>query len=220
MRTIYDMPMDNMLPNMLSATLRTAGAALLALLAGALLLPGAATAQELAPGASMPAVEAQRVGGGSTTLAAEAGAEGTVVIFWSNQCLWADRYAERVQQLSSTFSGQGISFVLINSNDPAAFPQESAEASREVANRFASMTYLRDDGSAAAEAFGAERTPHVFVFDGNRSLVYVGAVDDSPGDPAGVQEAYLRAALEALVAGQAVPTPQTQAFGCAIKAVN
>lgn len=195
--------------------------AVAALLLGVLLWPAASQAQDLPLGSPMPSMQAQVVGGGSTTLAQQAGSNGTAVLFWSNQCPWVDKYESRVQQLSEQYSGQGIAFVLINANDPEAFPQEAASASQERASRYGSMTYLRDQGSAGAKMFGSQlRTPHVFVFDGSNSLVYVGAIDDSPGDPANVKDPYLKNALEALVAGQDVPTAQTKAFGCAAKLAN
>jgi hypothetical protein len=74
-----------------------------------------------------------------------------------------------------------------------------------------------DAGSQFANALGASRTPHVFVFDANKALVYVGTIDDSPGDPGNVQKTYLKDALNELVAGSSIAVPKTKAFGCTIK---
>ncbi len=200
------------------STIWTAGVVFL--IGGMIFAPAVrAQAQALPLGSSLPQVEAQQIDGGAVALPSLAGPTGTVILFWSNQCPWVDRYTERVQALRSQFGGQGIRFVLINSNDAGAFPQESAEASRVYVEErgLTQMAYLRDQGSAVAQAFGAERTPHVFVFDGARSLVYVGAIDDSPGDPGDVEETYLEDALQALAAGEAVPVTETKAFGCRIK---
>ena len=76
------------------------------------------------------------------------------------------------------------------------------------------MVYLSDPTSAVAKAFGAERTPHAFVFDADGRLAYVGTIDDSPGDAGNVKERYLERAIGTL---GGVATPSTKAFGCTIK---
>jgi hypothetical protein len=172
--------------------------------------------QELPLGTAMPmqGQSVQNVNGTSATLGSLAGASGTVFLFWSNQCPWVDKSKDRVTALHSEFSGQGINFVLVNSNDAAAFPQEAASVGQEQGYP---MSYVMDAGSQFANALGASRTPHVFVFDANKALVYVGTIDDSPGDPGNVQKTYLKDALNELVAGSSIAVPKTKAFGCTIK---
>lgn len=169
-------------------------------------------------GSSMPSATLQQAGGGTIQLPNAAGETGTVVIFWSNQCPWVDRYEDRVTDLVNQFQDQGIRFLLVNSNDASAFPQESLEVVRERASdRGYAATYVRDANATLARAVGATRTPHVFVFDENETLVYTGTIDDSPSGPGGVSNRYLANALQAVTAGEEVPTPQTKAFGCTIK---
>lgn len=197
-------------------------------LTAGLLVVGTAHAQspeEIPLGSEMPAaaVQLSRAGGGQATLGSLQGSAATVVLFWSNQCPWVEKYQGRVAELASAYGDRGVRFVLINSNDPAAYPQEAASASAEsfgAAGFPSSVTYLNDPSAAVAGAFGAERTPHVFVFDGDASLVYVGTIDDSPGDPSNVGEQYLEDALAAVVGGSGVPVPKTKAFGCTIKFVK
>lgn len=167
-------------------------------------------------GDSMPeaGMALEDASGSSTSLAAAEGNVGTVVIFWSNASPWTDRYEPRVLSLAEEFEEQGVGFVLVNSNDPGAYPEESASAMRD---RDYPVPYLVDEGSALAEAFGATRTPHVFVFDDARELIYKGAIDDSPTDPDRADDNYLREALEALVEGGAPATAETRAFGSTIK---
>lgn len=189
---------------------------------GALLGTSVAAAQtpELPLGSAMPMSDRAlaRAGGGQATLAELAGERGTAVVFWSNQCPWVDKYEQRLLSLAREFEAQGISVVLVNANDASAFPQESQERSQQRARAAGyTMPYLVDTGSQLARAFGAERTPHVFVFDANRTVVYVGTVDDSPGDPANARENYLRDALSAVAQGESVAVPKTKAFGCMIK---
>jgi thiol-disulfide isomerase/thioredoxin len=180
-------------------------------------------AQELPLGSELPATDQvlQNVAGGEVVLSTITGQRGTAVVFWSNQCPWIDRYENRFLTLAQEFGGQGIRFVLVNSNDASAYPKETVEESRQYAadRNFsqAGVTYLADPNAQLARAFGAERTPHVFLFDANSRLVFVGAIDDSPGDPGNVQKTYFRDALDALSRGAAVPGPKTKAFGCTIK---
>lgn len=180
--------------------------------------PLSAQAQGLSLGSPLPSASGlQDVQGGAAELASLAGSNGTVVIFWSNACPWVEQYEERILRLAQQYQEQGVRFVLINSNNASAFPGESLAESKKRAAGYDGVTYLRDEGGAAAEAFGAARTPHVFVFDSGRSLVYAGAVDDSPGDAQNVQKTYLADALSAITDGGDVPVAQTNAFGCIIK---
>lgn len=175
--------------------------------------------QELPLGSAMPMQDhtVMNVNGTQTSIGALAGSKGTVFIFWSNQCPWVDKYEDRVANLQRTFGGQGINIVLINANDPVAFPQEDA-ASGQKKNY--AMTYVLDPGSQFAEKLGAFRTPHVFAFDAGKTLVYTGGIDDSPGDPGNVQHTYLQDVLKSLASGTAVDPLTTKAFGCRIKFQN
>ena len=155
--------------------------------------------------------------GSSVSTSAMQGAQATVVIFWSNQCLWTDRYEERLQALRTDMTGNGVQFVLVNANDANAFASESRSASAERAQSYEQMRYLRDDDATFARQMGAERTPHAFLFDASGTLVYRGAIDDSPSTPNDVGTAYLREAIGAVVSGASVPEPNTRPFGCMIR---
>lgn len=154
--------------------------------------------------------------GSAASISSLAGEQATAVIFWSNQCPWTAKYENRVMDLARTYEGQGVQIILVNSNSASDFPSESLEASREQAGNL-SVPYLKDRGGQLAEAFGATRTPHVFVYDGQGQLAYTGAIDDSPGDPSAVEKPYLDNALQALANGNTPPTAKTKAFGCTLK---
>lgn len=183
--------------------------------------PAAAQTEEIAIGDPMPTIEEplQHVTGtGMVELDELTGSVGTAFIFWSNQCPWIDRYESRVRELVRTFSDEGVEFVLVNSNDATAFPQESLDSSRERAeDRDYQATYVRDPEARLANAFGAARTPQVFLFDENRSLVYTGTIDDSPADADAVRDHFFRDALSSLVEGEAIEESRTRPFGCTIK---
>jgi thiol-disulfide isomerase/thioredoxin len=190
----------------------------LSMLALLLLGYGSAHAQpEPMPiGSSMPSATLQQTDGTTLQLPSASGEAGTVVIFWSNQCPWVDRYENRVIELVNRFQGQGMRFMLVNANDASAFPQESMDAMQERADAYPAP-YVRDEEAQLAQALGATRTPHAFVFDGDQTLVYTGTIDDSPSGESGVSATYLADALSAIASGEEVPMPQTKAFGCTIK---
>lgn len=195
-----------------------------ALLTVLLLSPLMARAQsgEVSLGISLPLADrAMPSSNGSTqTLGDLVGSNGLVLIFWSNNCPWVDKYEDRIRDLSSRFSS-GFGFVLVNSNDPVAFPDESIEGIRKRASSSNyGVPYVLDEGSSLANALGATRTPHVFVFDGSNSLVYTGTIDDSPGDPGNVTESFLEDVLTAVAGGSKAPVSRTTSFGCRIKSVQ
>ena len=189
---------------------------------GCLLATDAAAQSETMPlGEAMPTLDdpLQRVTDGeSVRLDDLHGENGTVLIFWSNECPWVERYEDRLHDLVRTYRDRGFQFTFVNSNNPSAFPRESLEDSRERArSRSYQATYVRDRGGRLADAVGATRTPQVFLFDETEALVYTGAIDDSPADAEAVRTRYLHDALEAIHEGRDIETNQTRAFGCTIK---
>lgn len=187
-------------------------------MAFALVLPLHAQ-QTLPPGAELPqANEAfPSATGGTSSLSSLAGEQGLAVVFWSNNCKWTDSYVDRLKVLDSEFASKGVSFVLVNSNAASAFPKESVEGMSAFLDETGlDIAYLKDAQGALAQALGASRTPEVFLFDANSALVYVGGIDNSPGDPANVSAPFLRKALEALLAGEAIDQAQTPGLGCRI----
>lgn len=186
-----------------------------------LIAPGSVTAQDTEPlalGTTMPEATLYDVEqNSSVSTSALQGDQATVVLFWSNQCLWIDRYEERVQTLSADVSNSGVQVVLVNANDPNAFADESRSASAERAQTYERMRYVRDENATFARQLGAERTPHAFLFDADGALVYRGGIDDSPGNPNDVRTAYLRDAINAVLEGESVPEPDTRPFGCMLK---
>ena len=114
------------------------------------------TAAQISIGSALPDLPLESMQGGSaSTTHALMGAQGTVFVFWSNDCNWTSQYEERVEALGTS----GVEVILVNSNDPEVFPKES-EAGKEY-----NLTYVRDPQGGLARSLGAERTPHVFAFD-------------------------------------------------------
>ena len=170
------------------------------------LFPSTAVAQ-ISVGGTLPDLPLANMRGGQTSAHALLGARGVAFVFWSNDCNWTSQYEDRVQALNTA----EVPIILVNSNDGATFPKE-AEAGKQYA-----VTYVRDFGGGLARALGAERTPHVFVFDSARRLAYAGGIDDSPADPNIAQANWLRDVIMQLSSGQTVSVAPTKSFGCRIK---
>lgn len=166
---------------------------------------------DIAPGFALPAV-----GGATATLDGD-DRTATVVVFSCNHCPYVMAWEGRLNEIARDFASRGVATVAINANDAARYPADSFEAMVErAADRGFVFAYARDESQEVARAYGAERTPEVFVVDGERRVTYHGAIDDSR-EPTGVSETYLRDALEAVLEGRAPAIAETAPVGCTIK---
>jgi len=143
---------------------------------------------------------------------------GTLVVFTCNHCPFVKRWESRIIELGNSYAAQGIGVVAINANDPKAYPDDSFEAMQVRAKeKGMEFPYVVDATSNVARAFGATKTPEAFLFDKNGKLVYHGAIDDNSEEPSKVENAYLKLALAAVLAGAEVPVKETKSIGCGIK---
>ncbi len=140
------------------------------------------------------------------------------VIFTCNHCPYAQAWEARLIDIQRTNAERGVQFLLISSNDASKVPADSFEQmqARAAAKEYP-FPYLIDETQEVAKAYGATRTPEVFLFDRDRVLRYHGAPDDNYEDPRAVQHAYLRQAIDALLADDAPPVAATRPVGCTIK---
>jgi peroxiredoxin len=141
----------------------------------------------------------------------------SVVVFTCNHCPYALAWHERIQDVARDYEPQGVRMLQIGSNDARRYPRDSYEAmkARVDAGEFASP-YLYDESQEVARAWGARATPHVFVLDADRRVVYQGAPDADYTDES-LNARWLREALDDVLAGRAVQTPDSEAVGCSIK---
>jgi len=170
------------------------------------LLPCTAAAQ-ISTGGALPDLPLEYMRGGVSSTHAFLGDRGVAFVFWSNDCNWTNQYKSRIQALNTL----DIPIILVNSNDTAVFPKE-ADTGQQY-----QVPYVRDLGGGLAKFLGAERTPHVFVFDIEKRLVYSGGIDDSPSDAQIAQTHWLRDVIAQLSDGQTVSVTPTKSFGCRIK---
>jgi peroxiredoxin len=140
-----------------------------------------------------------------------------VVIFTCNHCPYALAWHDRLMAAARDYAAQGVRFVAVNPNDAERYPADSYEAmQKRVRAEDWPMPYLRDEGQDAARAFGARTTPDVFILDGAGHLRYRGAPDPDYRDPA-QDAAWLREALDDLLAAREVRRPETDPVGCSVK---
>lgn len=142
-----------------------------------------------------------------------------VVIFMCNHCPYVIHIRDGLAQLARDYAPRSVSLVGINANDVKNYPADSpARMQAEVKTAGYIFPYLYDETQAVAKSYRAACTPDIFLFDQNRRLVYRGQLDDSrPGNGLPVTGRDLRAALDALLAGQPVPAHQKPGLGCNIK---
>jgi hypothetical protein len=165
------------------------------------------------------------VDGSKYTLNGDMGENGLLVVFSCNTCPfvvgngeksegWEGRYGEIHQAAQAA----GINMVLVNSNEAKRDGDDSFRAMQKHAELAGyTMPYVVDAGHQVADAFGAMKTPHVYLFRADGTLMYRGAIDDNVQTSKKVQETYLLDALEAVGKGQKVEVSTTPALGCSIK---
>ena len=148
--------------------------------------------------------------------AAEAPAA-TVLIVTCNHCPYVIAWNPRLRAVAEDYAPRDVRFLAINANDAERYPADSLEHMRRFAREQDwPMPYLHDEAQDAVRALGAERTPHVFVLDGEQRLAYRGAPDADHSDESQHAE-WLRAALDAVLAGDEVARAETPARGCSVK---
>jgi peroxiredoxin len=191
-----------------------AAAALLATLG----LPGSpASAAPLAPGAIAPDFTLPTASGGKLVSLKEllGRSRAVAILFIATRCPVSNAYNERMALLSAAYASKGIAFVGINSNKTEPAAEVAAHAK---ANGFG-FPVLKDEGNRVADAYGATRTPEVFLLDPSGTVVYHGRIDENQDDAKNVMSPDFRNALDAVLAGKPVPVAETKAFGCTIKRV-
>jgi peroxiredoxin len=178
-------------------------------------------------GAKAPDFNLPGIDGRNWTLKDFADAKILVVTFTCNHCPTAQYYEARIKQIVNDYKDKGVALVAIMPNDPKSVRLDElgwsdlsdtfTEMKLRAKDRQFNFPYLYDgETEAVSRAYGPVATPHVFVFDAERKLRYVGAIDNSERIQH-VTKNYLRDALDSLLAGKEPPVAQTKAVGCSIK---
>ena len=178
-------------------------------------------------GSPLPAFELPGIDGRNHKSSEYAKSRLLAVVFESNHCPVSQLYEARIEKLHDEYGRKGVAFVAINPNNPKAVRLDELgytdvtdslpEMKLRAQARGISWPYLYDgDTQATSIKFGAVATPHLFIFDQERKLRYQGRIDDNQREEL-VKVHDARNALDALLAGRAVPVAETKTFGCTTK---
>lgn len=143
--------------------------------------------------------------------------EGQVVVLeWLNpDCPFVQRHykAGTMKSLASKYGAEGVVWLTINSTN---YMDAAANAKFKAANGL-SYPILVDQSGDVGHLYGAATTPHMFVIDGDGTVVYIGAIDDEPRGSSDSPKNYVAAVLDEVLAGEAVTTAETKPYGCSVK---
>ncbi|MFQ5796141.1 MAG: thioredoxin family protein [Candidatus Bipolaricaulia bacterium] len=168
---------------------------------------------EIALDFNLPGVDGQNY-----SLQDFSGKQAVAVIFSCNHCPYVKAYEDRLIAVQREYADRDVALVAINANDDSQYPDDSFDNMVTRANQKGfPFPYLRDESQQVAQAYGAQRTPEIFLFDSDLRLRYHGRPDDNWEDPDRVEQPYFRDAIEALLNGEEVPVPKTEPIGCTIK---
>ncbi len=199
-----------------------AGTSLSALAAGTIVVPRPAWSSAKV-GEPAPAFSALATTGKPVALADQRGK--LVVLEWTNHdCPYVRKHYDtaNMQGLQREATGHGVVWLTIISSSPGSQGHVTAAQADELttSRKAVPTAVLLDPTGAVGKMYGATNTPHMYVIDKAGMLVYAGAIDDRPttrrADVTGASN-YVRAALDAVAAGQPVKTPVTRAYGCTVK---
>lgn len=171
-------------------------------------------------GTTAPAIDLPDVVSGQTiSLETFATAPALLVMFICRHCPFVKHVQAELAYLGRDYIPRGVGMVAISANSLQTHPQDGPDHLKAQAEEVGfSFPYCFDATQAVAKAYTAACTPDFFLFDGHRRLVYRGQLDDSrPGNGLPVTGSDLRAALDAVLAGQPVPPKQRPSVGCNIK---
>jgi hypothetical protein len=143
--------------------------------------------------------------------------KGLLVIFSCNTCPYVLKSEGRIKSITDFCLSNGIGCAIINSNEAQRNEEDSFEEMiKYYTNQKLKCAYLIDEKSQLADAFGAAKTPHCFLFN-SKTLIYKGAIDDNIKDPSAVKAFYLKDALTSLLKNERPQMQETKSIGCSIK---
>ncbi|MCB0699866.1 MAG: redoxin family protein, partial [Chitinophagaceae bacterium] len=143
---------------------------------------------------------------------------GLLVMFSCNTCPYVIKSQARTKEMMAYAQEKGIGMIVINSNEAKRDGDDSPKAMAKYAKAEGyNVPYAIDEKSQLADAFGASRTPEVFLFDGNGKLMYKGAMEDNPANPGDSENMYLKDAIDKMMMGAGPDPNTTKSIGCSIK---
>ncbi|ARV60405.1 thioredoxin family protein [Nostocales cyanobacterium HT-58-2] len=159
------------------------------------------------------------VSGQTISLSTFADKKALLVMFICRHCPFVKHVKEELGQLGKDYISNGLGIVAISTNDAKNYPDDAPELLKTMAIELDfKFPFCYDESQETAKAYTAACTPDFFLFDAKRQLVYRGQLDDSrPSNGKPVTGTDLRAAIDAILAGQSVTGEQKPSIGCNIK---
>lgn len=173
------------------------------------------------PGSTAVDFKLKNIDKKQVSLADYKSAKGFIIVFTCNHCPFAKAYEDRIIALDAKYKKLGYPVIAINPNDSTSHPDDSwPEMVKRAKKKKFTFPYLYDETQEIAKAYGATKTPHIYLLhkENNALIVkYTGAIDDNSDDASKVKYKYLENALTELIAGKEVTVKTTKAIGCGIK---
>lgn len=158
--------------------------------------------------------------GKNVSMAGYDNAKGFIIAFTCNHCPYAVKNEDRLNALNAKYASKGYPVIAINPTDTVKYADNSYAAMKQRASEKSfSFPYLLDGSQSVGKAYGATKTPHLYVVQKKGAdyiVKYIGAIDDSVDDASAVKERYVESAVDALIAGKDVAKKSTKAIGCGI----
>ncbi|MDR3681772.1 MAG: thioredoxin family protein [Flavipsychrobacter sp.] len=156
--------------------------------------------------------------GKTITLGTSATAKGLLVMFSCNTCPYVIKSQPRTKEIMKYAAEKGVGMVIINSNEAQSEDVDSYKEMEKYAKKQGyTVPYVMDVHAQVADVFGATHTPEVYLFDANKKLVYKGAMEDNPSEPASSTKMYLKDAINSMLAQKSIDPDKTKSIGCSIK---
>ena len=176
---------------------------------------------QLKPGDKAVDFSLKNVDTKTVSLSDYADQKGVILVFTCNPCPFAKAYEQRIIDLHKHYAEAGYPVVAINPNDDDISPDDTFEKMKQRAvEKQYPFPYLKDETQDVYRAYGATRTPHVFLLQNKNGIfevAFIGAIDDNAMDPRAVSERYVDQAIRALETGEEPDPAQVKAIGCTIK---
>ena len=174
----------------------------------------------LAIGSNMPKAELKMkdVSGKDISIKNVVKSNGVLVMFSCNTCPYVVKNQERTIAINAYAQKMNVGVIVLNSNEAYRTEDDSYEAMQAYAkDQKYNWSYAVDKNNEMADAFGAKRTPEIFLFDKTLLLVYHGAIDDNPSDASAVGRHHLKEAINELASGKEISVKESRSVGCGIK---
>lgn len=176
--------------------------------------------QSIAVGSKAPKTEVEMldVSGKKVTINNSMDKNGVLVMFSCNTCPYVIKNQERTNKIAAYAQKNNIGVIIINSNEAYRSKDDSYEAMQAYAKEQGYKWYYTvDENATVANAFGATRTPEVFLINNQGVVIYKGAIDDNPSDAANVKRKHLEIAIAEAVSGKEITVKESKSVGCTIK---